>query len=706
MSNQHENVLKSPNFDSYLLKRLKDINFALDQSTIVNVTNKDGVIISVNDKLCEISGYRREELIGKNHRMLNSSYHSKEFFESLWQTIIQGKIWQGEIRNLTKDGQYFWVDTTIVPFLDEMNKPYQFISVRHDITERKQIEVKLQQSERMHRLITENTSDLIAIISPDTKFQYVSPSYETVLNVDLTNIEASYLSDWIHEADREQVNEQVTTLLTNQGHSINIDYRLLTDGNSAIYVNSTINVIYTDTQEIACLILVTRDITESKKAEQTYAHFAMHDALTDLPNRRHFLQMLDREVALAHETSSPFALLFIDLDQFKYVNDRWGHQIGDTILAEFADRLKFTLRSFDIVARLGGDEFAVVLRNVDNQSQARRFVRKIIDAVKVPVDIDDEQYTINCIVGIAFYPEHAKTADEILSKADTALYAMKERGKGYLFYDPELEEQSLEQVLLENELRKAIENNEFYIDYQPKVNLDTGELIGLEALLRWQHPELGLISPGQFIPLAEESGLIVPIGEWVLREAVKQNKSWQEQGYPPVKISVNVSVRQLADEQFIYCLKEILHDAELNPDLLELEVTETIFVDVENAGDLLQRIRELGVHISVDDFGTGYSTFNYIKKLPIDTLKIDRSFISDIDVNEESQAIASAIITLAKTLNINVLAEGIERNAQAKLLKNNGCKQRQGFYFGKPISAQKVESLWQESQSQKNMNQD
>ncbi|HLS07009.1 MAG TPA: EAL domain-containing protein [Bacillota bacterium] len=699
MANQHENVLKSSNVDSYLLKRLKDINFALDQSTIVNVTNKDGVIISVNDKLCEISGYRREELIGKNHRIFNSSYHSKQFFKTLWQTITRGQIWQGEIRNLTKDGQYFWVDTTIVPFLDETNQPYQFISVRHDITKRKQMEEKLQHSERMHRLITENTSDLIAIIDSDTKFQYVSPSHETVLNVDLATIEASHLSDWIHEADRKKVNEQIDSLLKDKEHSINIDYRLLTNNDSSFYVNSTINAIYTDAQEIACLVLVTRDITESKKAEQTYAHFAMHDALTDLPNRRHFLQMLEREVALAKETNSPFALLFIDLDQFKYVNDRWGHQVGDSILAEFADRLKFTLRSFDIVARLGGDEFAVVLRNVDNQSQARRFVRQIFDAVKIPIDINGDEYTINCIVGIAFFPEHAKTADEMLSKADTALYAMKERGKGYLFYDPELEEQSLEQVLLQNELRKAIENNEFYIDYQPKVNLETGELIGLEALLRWQHPELGLISPGQFIPLAEESGLIVPIGEWVLREAVHQNKRWQMQGYPPVKISVNLSVRQLADEQFIHCLKEVLHNAQLNPNLLELEVTETMFVDVENAGELLQRIRALGVHISVDDFGTGYSTFNYIKKLPIDTLKIDRSFISDIDVNEESQAIASAIITLAKTLNINVIAEGIERNSQADFLKNNGCKQGQGFYFGKPISAQNVEKLWQESHS-------
>ncbi|HLS20556.1 MAG TPA: EAL domain-containing protein [Bacillota bacterium] len=695
MTSQHEYVPQPFNFDAHLLKRLKDIKFALDQSTIVNVTDKNGTIISVNDKLCEISGYDREELIGKNHRIFNSGYHPKQFFTNLWQTAISGQIWRGEICNLTKDGEIFWVDTTIVPFLDENHKPYQFISVRHDITKRKQMEQKLQQSERMHRLISENTSDLIAIIDSDGYFQHVSPSHETMLNVDLASIESSRLSDWIHEDDRDRVVEQITLLLKNKKRSINIEYRVVNGKNSSIYVSSTINAIYTESSQILCLVIITRDITDSKRTEQTYAHFAMHDALTDLPNRGHFLQLLNKEAILARQTNSKFALLFIDLDKFKFVNDRWGHEVGDSILVEFADRLKLVLRSFDIVARLGGDEFAVILRNVDSQSAVRRILRKIFDAIKVPIQLEQFQYTITCSIGIAFFPDDTNSTDDILSKADTALYAMKERGKGYLFYHPGLEEQSLEQILLENELRKAIVGNEFYLDYQPKVNLQTGKLIGLEALIRWKHPELGTISPGKFIPLAEETGLIVPIGEWVLQEAVRQNKAWQEKGFAPVKISVNLSVRQLADDDFFTYLQNVLREEQLDPKWLELEVTETIFADMENAAQLIQQIRALGVHISVDDFGTGYSSFNYIKKLPIDTLKIDKSFISDIDVNEESQAIVSAILTLANKLNINVIAEGIERDTQAHFLKNNGCNQGQGFYYSRPVSATKVEQNFQ-----------
>lgn len=691
MTSQYEYVIHGFQFDEHLLKRLKDIKFALDQSTIVNVTDKDGTILSVNDKLCEISGYEREELIGENHRMFNSGYHPKHFFTNLWQTVTSGQIWRGEIRNLTKNGEVFWVDTTIVPFLDADKKPYQFISVRHDITKRKQMELKLQQSERMHRLVSENTSDLIAIVDAKGYFQHVSPSHETMLKVDLAKIETSRLSDWIHKDDRERVLKQMTLLLKNEERSINIEYRIINGESSYIYVSSTINVIYTETSEVLCFVVVTRDITDSKRTEQTYAHFAAHDALTNLPNRGHFLQLLDKEVALAKKTNCKFALLFIDLDQFKFVNDRWGHEVGDSILVEFADRLRLVLRSFDIIARLGGDEFAVVLRDVDSQSAARRMLQKIFDAMKVPVQLEQFEYTIACSIGIAFFPDDANSTDDILSKADTALYAMKERGKGYLFYHPDLEEQSLEQILLENELRKAIVGNEFYLDYQPKVNLKTGQLIGLEALIRWKHPELGIISPGKFIPLAEETGLIVPIGEWVLREAVKQNKTWQKSGFAPVKVSVNLSVRQLADESFFTCLQRVLLEEQLDPKWLELEVTETIFADIENAAQLIQQIRAFGVHISVDDFGTGYSSFNYIKKLPIDTLKIDQSFIRDIDVNKESQAIVTAIITLANQLKINVIAEGIERHAQARFLKSNGCDQGQGFYYSKPVSVAEIE---------------
>lgn len=677
--------------DEQVLKRLKDIKFALDQSTIVNVTDRDGVILSVNDKLCQISGYRREELIGKSHRILNSNYHSKAFFKDMWQTIINGRIWRGEIRNQTKDGSLFWVDTTIVPFLDKDNEPYQFISVRHDITERKKMEENIKQSEQMYRSITENTSDLIAIIDEKTQFQYVSPSHEHILNANLAHIQSGCLIDWIHEADRENVQTNIQTLVESKERATQIEFRLRVGQDIYIYVDSTVNAIYDETQEISSLVLVTRDVTKTKETEMAIAHLAYHDALTDLPNRRLFMQHLHEEAELAKENTTRFAVLFIDLDQFKYVNDTWGHETGDLILVEFAKRIKQALRSTDIIARLGGDEFAVILKHIDNQSGVRRLMTRIFNMLKEPVELKDRDYTLSCSIGIAFFPDDADSADEVLSKADTALYAIKERGSGYVFFNPEMEEQSLERTLLENELRKAIEQKEFHIDYQPKIDLINGQLIGMEALLRWNHRELGIIPPNKFIPLAEETGLIVPIGEWVLFEACRQTKVWQEQGYDPVIISVNLSVRQLSYPKFITRLKEILAETKLHPKWLELEVTESVFADMSGASNLLQNIRNLGIHISIDDFGTGYSSFSYIKKLPVDTLKIDASFIRDIDNNEESQAIVTAILTLAQKLNINVIAEGIESEEQIKFLNKDGCRQGQGFFFSKPLSTEDFE---------------
>lgn len=685
--------------DKQVLKRLKDIKFALDQSTIVNVTDCEGVILSVNDKLCQISGYRREELIGKNHRIFNSSYHSKAFFKDMWQTIKKGRIWRGEIRNQTKDGSLFWVDTTIVPFLDEEDKPYQFISVRHDITERKQMEEDIKTSEQMHRSITENTSDLIAIIDEQTNFQYVSPSHEQVLNVNLDQLRSGRLIDWICEGDQDKVLNQIKNLVETKERLTQIEFRLRDNDDTYIYVDSTANVIYDEERKISSFVLVTRDVTEMKETERAIAHLAYHDALTDLPNRRLFMQYLHEEAELARENTSRFAVLFIDLDQFKYVNDTWGHETGDLILVEFAKRMKQALRSSDVIARLGGDEFAVILKDIDNQSGVRRLMTRIFDTLKDPVKLKDRDYTLSCSVGIAFFPDDADTADDVLSKADTALYAMKERGSGYVFFTPEMEEQSLERTLLENELRKAIEHEEFHIDYQPKIDLVNGQLIGMEALIRWNHPELGIIPPNKFIPLAEDTGLIIPIGEWVLREACMQNKEWQQKGYDPVRISVNLSVCQLSYSKFLPRLKEILEETELHPNWLELEVTESVFADMSGASDLIQHIRDLGIHISIDDFGTGYSSFSYIKNLPVDTLKIDASFIRDIDDNEESQAIVTAILTLAKKLQINVIAEGIESEEQIEFLNKDGCRQGQGFFFSKPLSNEDFEDYLKERKS-------
>ncbi|MEK4715833.1 putative bifunctional diguanylate cyclase/phosphodiesterase [Sporosarcina sp. FSL K6-5500] len=384
--------------------------------------------------------------------------------------------------------------------------------------------------------------------------------------------------------------------------------------------------------------------------------------------------------------TSKLGVLLIDLDHFKYINDNWGHERGDFILREAAQRIKSSICPNDLVARLGGDEFSVLIKEASSE-KIEQVAKRIVANFQMPLDFGEQQYMPSCSIGISVFPDNGESADEFLNNANTALNSVKEKGhKGFAFFHIEMQERSLEQTLLVKELEKAILQEQFQLEYQPKINLFENKLIGMEALVRWNHPELGMISPGKFIPLAEETGLILPLGEAVLRSGCRQHKNWQDLGYPPIRMSVNMSARQIASPNIVTRIKEILMETGLDPVWLEIEVTESIFVDIDNASTVLQQIRDIGIHISIDDFGTGYSSFSYIKHIPVDVLKIDASFVRDIHQNEQSKAIIRAILTMAQTLGIKVIAEGIENCEQLEALKNEGCSQGQGFLFSKPLS--------------------
>lgn len=667
------------------LRELADVRYALDQSTIVAMTDQRGIILRANDQFCNISKYDRKELIGQDHRLLNSGYHPKAFFKQMWACIGSGKIWRGEIRNRAKDGSLYWVDTTIVPFINPEGKIYQYVSIRSDITARKEMEEEVRNSEEKYRIIAENTSDIISMIDRQGQFLYLSPAHKSVWAHDVSDAEIQNMFEWIAEEDREILAYAIEhTFATRKEYTV--ECRLNTKREKPIWTETKINPLMDEHGDVNSLILVTRDITERKQSEELIHYLAYHDALTDLPNRRMYVQHLTKEIMQAKRFQSNMAVLFLDLDRFKDVNDSFGHDVGDMLLVEAAKRLKECVKPEDMVARLGGDEFTMLVSQLNDREEAAAVAEQIMNELQRSFTLNGQVLNISCSIGISMFPQDGDNAEDLLKRADTALYTVKSHGRnGYDFFDPSMEAKSLERILMENELRKALEQEQFQIYYQPKMDIITGTLTGMEALVRWVHPELGIISPNRFIPIAEESGMIIPLGEWILKEACKQNKLWHDQGYE-LKVSVNLSARQIYQRDLLTMIRETLAETELAPEWLELEITESIFVKMDEATIVLQQIRDIGIQISIDDFGTGYSSFSYIKSLPVDTIKIDASFIRDIHHNQESQAIVKAIVTIAQSLNMNVVAEGIELSDQVEALQQNGCGLGQGYLFSRPLA--------------------
>ncbi len=434
---------------------------------------------------------------------------------------------------------------------------------------------------------------------------------------------------------------------------------------------------------------------EKTKADERIEYLASHDSLTNLPNREMFNGMLRRAIDAAARYQRQFALLFIDLDRFKVINDSLGHDAGDMLLVEIGGRLRRALRSSDVVARLGGDEFVVILEETAERHEVERIAGELLSVLSQPLQLSGHECHTTASIGIAMYPSDGTDMQTLTKNADMAMYLAKEDGKnGFRFFTKEFKTQSIERLTLESALRRALERDQFSLHYQPKIDMASGQITGVEALLRWNHPDLGTVSPVQFIPLAEETGLIVPIGRWVLKEACAQNMAWQRRGLRPVTMAVNLSPRQFADAHLLQDVDEALVASGMSPVLLQLEVTESMVMrNVSRAIKVLDAIQSRGIRLAIDDFGTGYSSMSLMKQFPIDTIKIDRSFVRDLPIDSEDQAIAQAIISMGKALGMTVIAEGVETVEQETFLRNHACDEMQGFLFSKPLPAKQMADL-------------
>jgi diguanylate cyclase (GGDEF)-like protein/PAS domain S-box-containing protein len=554
-----------------LLGALANFKYALDEATIVMVTDSKGSITYVNSKLCEISKYSKEELLGRDHRFVHAGTQSMGFYQEMWSTMIAGEVWRGKVKNNVKDGGFYWVDTTIVPVKNELGSPIQYISICHDITQHKQAEEALRISEERYRFL-------------------------------------SYC-----------------------------------------------------------------------------------DALTGFCNRDFFKKEL--ETSLQSCGKAPMSIMVLDVDRFKFINDAMGQDFGDRVLKGIGILLAGKLNIDALISRQSADKFVVMLPETGTEL-ACQIAQTILSALEEPLIIADYEVYISLSIGISTSPAHGHDSESLIKSAELAMNRIKESGGNqFLLYNSDMAQKLLGALYTEYGLRKALEQGHFTVHYQPKVNVRTGELLGSEALVRWKHPERGLLSPAEFIPIAEQTGLIVPMGDWVLREACRQHQAWRDEGYPPMRVSVNLSLRQFLQSDLVAKVERILGETGFNPRDLMLEITEsTIMEHTDHVVATLKALKSLGIQLAMDDFGTGYSSLSRIKLFPLDMVKIDQSFIKNMLTDPYDDSIIEAIIKVAHSLNITVLAEGVEQAEQWTALKEKQCDEAQGYLFSKPLGKFEFES--------------
>ncbi|MFN2308611.1 MAG: EAL domain-containing protein [Gammaproteobacteria bacterium] len=563
----------------------------------------------------------------------------------------------------------------------------QFIE---DVTERRRLEAALQREQALTHATIESAPGIFYVIDPDCRFIRWNQYLNRMTGLSDEELRQTHALSIVHPDDKERVNAKIREIFS-VGYG-EAETRLLAKDKGVREYTFTGKRFSTD--GAVYLAGIATDITEYKRAEYRLEHLATHDRLTDLPNRNLFFDRLQHGLDRAARHGAQLAVLFVDLDNFKQINDSLGHATGDVLLSQAADRLRACTRRQDTVSRLGGDEFTVIVEDFQEGAEATvaATAERIIEALSARFDLGVGQVQVTASVGIALYPKDGRDMTTLLRHADVAMYKAKELGKNnYQFFAEDMNAQTTERRALENELREALARDEFFLVYQPQVNLRSARVIGVEALLRWQHPRRGLVLPEEFIPLAESSGLIIPIGEWVLRGVCAQLRAWSGSGLRSVRVAINLSPRQFRQEGLAENIRNILSEYDISPASLGIELTETcVMDDAASATTILRQLKAMGIGLALDDFGVGYSSLQYLKRFPIDDLKIDSHFIKDLATDPEDQAIVTAIITMGHSMHMEVIAEGVETHQQLEFLRGRGCDSVQGHFVNYPLSAQRT----------------
>jgi diguanylate cyclase (GGDEF)-like protein/PAS domain S-box-containing protein len=568
---------------------------------------------------------------------------------------------------------------------------------------------QLRESERLHRYLVNTSPDIIYILDQDGHFTFINDRIGTLLGYDSGELIGKHYSALVHHRDIDDARYVFNERRVGDRASRNVELRLKYKDDSSQHIFDTRTVpielssmgMYKNEENSGKKTYlgtygVARDITERKMAEETINYQAYHDLLTNLPNRALLKDRLGLAISQAKREKEMLAVMFLDLDRFKNINDSLGHVVGDELLQQVSTRLKSCVREGDTLARFGGDEFTLLLPKIGKgQEDIRKIAEKINEVLKEPFVIDDNELYVSTSIGISIFPRDGTDMDTLIKHADIAMYHVKDTGKNnFKFYSTDMTTPYFQNLSLETGIHKALENDEFHLVYQPQINIKSGEIVGVEALLRWDHPEHGPISPAEFIPFAEETGMIVEIGHWVLRNACAELKRWRDSGLPEIRMSINMSARQLVEDNVVKYVSNTLKDYCIPGHCLEIEITEnTIMSDMDSVIHKLKELSKEGVYIAIDDFGTGYSSLSYLHKLPIHTLKIDRTFIKEVDMKNAGKSIINTIVAMVKGLNLNVIAEGVETQQQLDYLQEIDCNEAQGFLFCKPLTADVMAQL-------------